>query len=157
MLTFTFFCWCSINCLREKWIINDDFRISREIWRNNETRSRIMLIALTWRDEIEIYFFQSQTTRRDREFFNQFSVFETRTRILYCYLSQKNHILSKFFIQKFREPRCRCYTTCTLLFHLKAFQSIARQCCGFSPVLSPRDRLAEILVLLFSCFETRSR
>ena len=35
--------------------------------------------------------------------FDQFSVFETRTRILYCYISQRNHILSIFFTRKFGE------------------------------------------------------
>ena len=147
--------------------------ISEKHFSTFETRTRISHIQsrtsrrerdflspnLMLRDKTENNFFQSQASRRDRDFFfnlrlrDEIENFLSNSQFLrreresiYCYLSQKNHILSNFFTRKFREPRCRCrcYTTCTLLFHLEAFQSIARQCCGFSPVLSPESHKLKI-------------
>ena len=50
----------------------------------------------------------------------------------------------KNLVNFFTGPRCRCYTTCTLLFHLEAFQSIARQCCGITGVVSRITQIENI-------------
>ena len=141
-------------------------RISRIQSRTSRRERESLSPNLMLRDKPENNFLQSQASRRDRDLFFSISDYEMRSRIflsnsqflrreresIYCYLSQRNHILSNFFTQKFGEfftgprcrCRCRCYTTCTLLFHLEAFQSIARQCCGFSPVLSPESHKLKI-------------
>ena len=108
-----------------------DSEISEKHFSTLETRMRISHIQsrtsrrerdflspnLMLRDKTENNFFQSQASRRDRDLFFSISDYETRSRIflsnsqflrreresIYCYLSQRNHILSNFFTQKFGE------------------------------------------------------
>ena len=138
-------------------------RISHIQSRTSRRERDFLSPNLMLRDKTENNFFQSQASRRDRDlfffnlrlrdeienFFKQFSVFETRTRInILLSLPEKSYFVQLFYTKIwwnfFTGPRCRCYTTCTLLFHLEAFQSIARQCCGFSPVLSPESQKLKI-------------
>ena len=92
-------------------------RISHIQSRTSRRERDFLSPNLMLRDKTENNFFQSQASRRDRDLFFSISDYETRSRIflsnsqflrreresIYCYLSQRNHILSNFFTQKFGE------------------------------------------------------
>ena len=92
-------------------------RISHIQSRTSRRERDFLSPNLMLRDKTENNFFQSQASRRDRDLFFSISDYETRSRIflsnsqflrreresIYCYLSQRNHIFSNFFTQKFGE------------------------------------------------------
>ena len=152
--------------------LNTNSEISEKHFSTVETRMRISHIQsrtsrrerdflspnLMLPDKTENNFFQSQASRRDRDLFFSISDYEMRTRIFLIYsqfsrreweslillsLPEKSDFAQIFGEVFYRSPT-PCYMTCTLLFHLEAFQSIARQCCGFSPVLSPESHKSKI-------------